>query len=104
MRFLSVAFVLAFVALLLLHAKDYYLAPLYGAMFAVGGAAFEKVMGGPFQMVAARPLSGPDNAIRQTPMSMELACGFILRILFCFVFTVVPRFRKPTPWTTALPV
>jgi hypothetical protein len=41
LRFISVAFVLAFVAMLFLHAKDYFVSPLYGAAFAVGGAAFE---------------------------------------------------------------
>ena len=40
-RVFSVAFVIAFVALMLLHAKDYYVSPLYGVMFAVGGAAIE---------------------------------------------------------------
>jgi 4-amino-4-deoxy-L-arabinose transferase-like glycosyltransferase len=40
-RFFSLAFVLAFVTMLLLHAKDYYVAPLYAVMFAVGGAALE---------------------------------------------------------------
>ncbi len=41
LRFLSVAFVLAFAALLALHAKDYYASPLYASMFALGGVAFE---------------------------------------------------------------
>lgn len=41
-RFLSVAFVLTFALLCALKAKDYYLAPAYGAMFAVAGAAFER--------------------------------------------------------------
>lgn len=40
-RFLSVAFVLTFLAMIALHAKDYYLAPAYAAMFAVGAVALE---------------------------------------------------------------
>jgi MFS family permease len=40
-RFISVAFVLAFGAMMALHAKDYFVSPLYGGVFAVGGAAFE---------------------------------------------------------------
>jgi hypothetical protein len=40
-RFLSVGFALTFALLLLMHAKDYYLCPAYGAMFALGGAALE---------------------------------------------------------------
>ena len=41
LRFLSVAFLLAFAAMLLLHAKDYFVSPLYGSMFAIGGGALE---------------------------------------------------------------
>jgi len=41
-RFLSVAFVLTFVLMIAMHAKDYYLAPAYAGMFAVGGAAVEQ--------------------------------------------------------------
>lgn len=41
LRFASIAFALTFVAMLLLHAKDYLVTPLYGSMFAVGGAAAE---------------------------------------------------------------
>jgi hypothetical protein len=41
-RFLSVAFVLTFVLMIAMHAKDYYLAPVYAGMFAVGGAALER--------------------------------------------------------------
>jgi hypothetical protein len=41
-RFLSLAFVLTFVLMIALHAKDYYLAPAYAAMFAVGGTALER--------------------------------------------------------------
>ncbi len=40
-RFISVAFVLAFAAMMVLHSKDYFVSPLYGAAFAVGGTAFE---------------------------------------------------------------
>jgi 4-amino-4-deoxy-L-arabinose transferase-like glycosyltransferase len=41
-RFASVAFVLVFAEMLLLHAKDYYLAPAYAPMFALGAAAVEQ--------------------------------------------------------------
>jgi hypothetical protein len=41
-RFLSVAFGLTFALMIALHAKDYYLAPAYGAMVALGGAAWEQ--------------------------------------------------------------
>jgi hypothetical protein len=41
-RFLSLAFVLTFVLMIAMHAKDYYLAPVYAGMFAVGGAALER--------------------------------------------------------------
>jgi hypothetical protein len=41
-RFLSVAFVLTFLLMIAMHAKDYYLAPVYAGMFAVGGVAFER--------------------------------------------------------------
>ena len=41
-RFLSVAFVSTFLLMIAMHAKDYYLAPVYGGMFAVGGAAVER--------------------------------------------------------------
>jgi MFS family permease len=41
MRFISVAFLLTFATMLALHAKDYFVSPLYGGAFAVGGAAFE---------------------------------------------------------------
>jgi hypothetical protein len=40
-RFVSVAFLLAFATMMALHAKDYFVSPLYGATFAVGGAALE---------------------------------------------------------------
>jgi 4-amino-4-deoxy-L-arabinose transferase-like glycosyltransferase len=43
-RPLSLAFALSFGGLLLLQAKDYYVAPLYGAMFAVGAVALEEVL------------------------------------------------------------
>jgi 4-amino-4-deoxy-L-arabinose transferase-like glycosyltransferase len=41
-RWLSLAFGLAFLEMLLLHSKDYFLAALYAPMFAVGGAALEE--------------------------------------------------------------
>jgi hypothetical protein len=41
-RFLSLAFVITFVLMIAIHAKDYYLAPAYAGMFAVGGAAAER--------------------------------------------------------------
>lgn len=40
-RFLSLAFVLTFALMMALHAKDYYLSPAYGVVFALGGAALE---------------------------------------------------------------
>jgi hypothetical protein len=41
-RFLSLAFASTFVSMIAMHAKDYYLAPVYAGMFAVGGASFER--------------------------------------------------------------
>jgi len=41
-RFVSVAFVLTFLVMIALHAKDYYLAPAYASMFALGASAIEK--------------------------------------------------------------
>lgn len=41
LRFLGIAFVLTFALMILLHAKDYYLAGLYAPMFAVGAVAVE---------------------------------------------------------------
>lgn len=40
-RFVSVAFVLTFALVIALHGKDYYMAPGYAAVFALGGAALE---------------------------------------------------------------
>jgi 4-amino-4-deoxy-L-arabinose transferase-like glycosyltransferase len=42
MRFLSIAFVTVFAAMLVLHAKSYYLSPVYVAEFAVGAVALER--------------------------------------------------------------
>jgi hypothetical protein len=69
-RFLSIAFVLTFAIMIALHAKDYYLAPAYGAMFAVGAAAVERwvrshavrmayVAGALFFSAMAAPLAMP---------------------------------------------
>jgi 4-amino-4-deoxy-L-arabinose transferase-like glycosyltransferase len=41
-RFASLAFVLVFALILMLRAKDYYLAPAYAPMFALGAAAVER--------------------------------------------------------------
>ncbi|HEY2029540.1 MAG TPA: glycosyltransferase family 39 protein [Myxococcales bacterium] len=41
LRFAALAFLLFFALLLLLHAKDYYLAPAYASMFASGAVAIE---------------------------------------------------------------
>jgi 4-amino-4-deoxy-L-arabinose transferase-like glycosyltransferase len=43
-RFISVAFGLTFGLMLVLHAKDYYLAPAYGPVFAVGAGGLESVI------------------------------------------------------------
>ena len=45
LRFLSVAFVTVFVAMLALHAKSYYLSPAYIAAFAVGAVALDRWVG-----------------------------------------------------------
>jgi len=43
-RFLSIAFVAAFVALMVLHGKDYYVAAAYPAAFALGAVALESIV------------------------------------------------------------
>jgi 4-amino-4-deoxy-L-arabinose transferase-like glycosyltransferase len=40
-RFLSVTFLLTFVLMMAMHAKDYYLSPAYAGMFALGAVAIE---------------------------------------------------------------
>jgi 4-amino-4-deoxy-L-arabinose transferase-like glycosyltransferase len=40
-RFVSLAFLLTFALMIAMHAKDYYLAPAYASVFALGGAAVE---------------------------------------------------------------
>jgi hypothetical protein len=44
LRFAALGFLFFFALLLLLHAKDYYLAPAYGPMFASGAVAIEEVL------------------------------------------------------------
>ena len=56
-RFLSLAFVSTFVLMIAMHAKDYYLAPVYAGMFAVGGAAVERWVRS--RKRCARPISRP---------------------------------------------
>lgn len=46
MRFAALGFLLFFALLLSLHAKDYYLAPAYGSMFASGAVAIEALLRG----------------------------------------------------------
>jgi len=44
LRFLGIAFVLTFAEMLLLHAKDYYVAGLYAGAFAVGATTIERAL------------------------------------------------------------
>ena len=41
-RWLGIAYLLFYALMFLLHAKDYYLAPIYPALFAAGGVAWER--------------------------------------------------------------
>jgi dolichyl-phosphate-mannose-protein mannosyltransferase len=51
-RFLSLAFVLTFGVMIAFHAKDYYLAPAYAGMFAIGGASLERWLRSPVARAA----------------------------------------------------
>ena len=43
-RSLGLTFLIFFLVMMLLHAKDYYLAPIYPMMFAAGGVVWDKLM------------------------------------------------------------
>jgi MFS family permease len=70
-RFVSVAFLLAFAAMMALHAKDYFVSPLYGGAFAIGGAAFEAWVR-PRWMRAAYLAAGVAISAVAAPLSMPI--------------------------------
>ena len=51
-RFLSIAWLVTAAVTIALHGKDYYLAPAYPALFAIGGVAFERLVRSAFARAA----------------------------------------------------
>src|SRR5438552_1554890 len=51
-RFLSISFLLTLAVMLLLHAKDYYLSPAYGPLFALGAAGLDRWLTRPWLKLA----------------------------------------------------
>jgi len=79
-RWLGVAYLFFFPLMLVLHAKDYYLAGIYPALFAAGGVAWERRFEQSQRVVNHRPLAFPrfQGALLGTSLLLLPLCSPVL--------------------------
>ncbi len=99
-RWIGLTFLLFFVSMFALHAKDYYVTPIYPVLFAAGGIAWERRRWRPFGNLSAT--AAPDRADRLLAFPLYQATLVVTGILLLPMAVPVLTPQLWLRYTTAL--